>query len=164
MYSLDSLFLVLSDDNALAESESVSLDNCGVAVLLLEVGDSLVAFGEHLIEGCGNVILLHELLREHLRALDYSRICLGSEGHEALCLKLVDHSEHERVVGSDYYHVGLELLCELNDAVYVSGRDVETLGIFGYTAVSGSAPELADLFALCKLHDDSVLSSAAAYN
>ena len=62
MYCGNSFLLVLSDDNALSESETVSLDNCGIAVLLLEIGDSLVGLSEYFIEGSGDVVLLHELL------------------------------------------------------------------------------------------------------
>ena len=62
MYSCNSFLLVLSDDNALSESETVSLDDCGIAVLFSEVSDSLVRLGEYLIEGSRNVVLLHELL------------------------------------------------------------------------------------------------------
>ncbi len=62
MDSSNGLILILSDDNALAQSQTVSLDNCRIAVLLLEVSDSAVAVGEDLIEGSRNVVLLHELL------------------------------------------------------------------------------------------------------
>ena len=66
MYSLYSFFLILSDDNAFSESETVSLDDCGVAVLLFEVSDSLVGFSENLIESSRDVVFFHQFLGEYL--------------------------------------------------------------------------------------------------
>ena len=62
MYSGNSLLLVLSDDNALSESKTVSLDNSRIAVLLFKISYSIVGFSEDLVKGCRDIVLLHELL------------------------------------------------------------------------------------------------------
>ena len=62
MNSVNSLLLILSNDNALAECKTVSLDDSRVGVLLFEVSNSLVRLGENLVESCRNVVFFHKFL------------------------------------------------------------------------------------------------------
>ena len=62
LYSRLSLFKILRDDNALAERQTVALDNSRVAVLRLYVLDCLVSVGEGLVARSGDTVLLHQRL------------------------------------------------------------------------------------------------------
>ena len=61
VYSLNSLSLVLCQDNALAQSQTVRLDNSRVAVLLFHISDCLSAVVEYLVLCSRDIVFFHKL-------------------------------------------------------------------------------------------------------
>ena len=120
---------ILRNDNALAERQSVRLDDRGIAVSLGDVSKCRLRVVEHLIRRAGNAEPLHQILGKHLAALDDGGSPVGAEGADALRLKRVHHAENQRIVGRDEYAVHIELLCERHHSVDVVRGDVKNLRV-----------------------------------
>ena len=156
------LLTLHGDDNALAECETVRLDNNGdgtlgnIFICILRRLKDLVGRG-------GNAVLLHKILGEDLASLDLCRRGTRAEAGHADSLKSVNATEHQRIVGSDYRVVDLVLRRELNDRINILCTDGNESGVLCHTAVAGEGKDLFDRLVLTELLYDGVLSAATAY-
>ena len=153
---------ILRDEHALAERQTVRLDDDREAVLGFNIGHRRGRVGKDLVARRRDAVFLHQVFREHLAALDDRRVRAGAEGADARRLQRVDHARRERVVRRDKDEVDRVFLRELHDAVDVHRADVDALRVRRDAAVARRAPEPVRLRALLQLADDRVLASAAA--
>ena len=117
MNSFYSLLFVLCKDNSLAKGEPVCFYDCRISVLLFDICNGIFAIVKDLILCCGYIVFFHQLLGEHLAALDDSCIFFRSEGLESLSLQSIYHSKHQRIVGCNHHHIHAQFLCKSNNAV-----------------------------------------------
>ena len=161
-YCLLSLIESLSDDDTLAECETVALDYDRHR-LSLEIIKSLLLFIEDLISRGRNGILLHELLGESLGPFDDGSICLGAEAPETCFLHLIYHAHGERVVGCNEDEIEVLFPGIFDHAFDVCSLNINTGSNGCDAAVAGSAVKLSYPGILLELPAYNVLSSAAAY-
>ena len=148
----------LADKHTLAERESVSFYNDGHGSGLY-VFSGFFRSAEGFVSGCGNAVLFHQILRENLASFDYSCLFLRTEAGNSDFFKLIYHTEHKRVVGSNYGKSDVMVFCE----IYNSGNILRTDGnafSLGHSAVSGERVYLVYLLAFTQLFYNSVFSSA----
>ena len=100
------LFLRLGDNDALPRGKSVRLDDDGESVPGKR-GFGLCGVRKGLGLAGRDARRIHDLLREPLRALHARARGNGTERGNALLLKGVDKTDHERSLGSDHDEIGL---------------------------------------------------------
>ena len=162
--ALDRLFTGHRDDDALSECESVRLDD-GRDRAGLDIRLCGVDIGEYLIARGRDVVLLHQVLREYLRALDDGCLALRSEGRDTGCLECIDHARNERVIRCDDHIIQLLLDGELYDALDIGCLDLRyALGVSCDTTVARDRIELLDRRILLDCFDDGMLTSATTYD
>ena len=154
-------FKVFSDDNALAESKTGSLDYDREFVHLFNIFDGFCAFCEDFVSGCRDAVLLHKILGESLGAFDDSRVLLRTESADTCFFHSVDHAEHQWIIWGNYAKVDIFLLAEIDHAFYICGFDRHICCERSDTAVARSAEDFSAL--ACKTFNRSVLSAAATY-
>ena len=161
---IECFLLILCNDNALAQRQTIRLDDSRILVLVFQISLSCFRIIEYTIFCGRNVILLHQFLGKHLAAFQNCRIFLGTKGHKALCLHGICHAQNQRIIRCNKDQIYFQLFCQLDHAVNIGCLYRKALGILGNTAVAGCAVQRIYLRTLCQFHDDGVFSSAAADN
>ena len=96
---------VLGDDDTLAQSQTVRLDDNGVFVHLLDVGNCRMGIVKGLIAGSGNAVLLHQVLGKDLAALEDCRIGTGTKGGDTSLVERIHHAQYQRVIRRNHNKV-----------------------------------------------------------
>ena len=160
----DRLVNCLRDNNALAERQTVRLDDNRCGVLSLYIVNRLLRVVKHLIFGGRNAVLFHHVLGEHLARLNNRGVCVRTEGADACRFQRVHHAGGKRIVGSDKHKVNGVVLGKPNHALLVHHVDGDGFGVARNAAVAGSTVELFTFGAFKQLFDERVLSAAGAYH
>jgi len=164
VYGPPRLLVIRAEQDTLAERQAVRLDDGGIAVFLPDIAQRLGRIFEHLVPGCGDGILLHQILGKHLAAFQNRGVRPGAEGRDARRLEGVHHSRHQRIVRSHEHHIRPARLRERHDAANIGGSHVVARSVTRYAAISGRAEQAAAAGTLPQLADNGVLPSAAADN
>ena len=90
----------LRDDDALAERESVGLNDDGRA-LRVDIGAGSLHLGEELVACRGNAVLFHQVLGKGLARLDDGGLLVGAEAGDAHLAQRVHRAEGQRIVRRD---------------------------------------------------------------
>ncbi len=162
LHAIGGLFLVLADQHALAQCQSVGLDDHGVLALCLDVIHDLGGVIKGGILCGGDAVFLHQVLREHLGGLDAGSSLVRAKGRDAHCCQCVHHAQRQRVILRHDHIIKLFLGSKGHHGLYVRRLDVLAFGIIADAAVTRSAPDLAAVRALLQCLDDGVLAAAAA--
>ena len=153
---------VLGDDDALAQGQTVGLDDHRVFVLLGDIFHGLFRLVKHLVVRCGDMVFLHQVFGKDLAAFDLRRLSGGAEGGNAHLPQLVRQSQGQRIVRNDRRKVHLVAFGEFQHALHIGGLDGDALGVLTDAAVARQSIDLLHLFVFPELFDDGVLPSAAA--
>ena len=159
---VDCLLLGLRNDNALAECKTVCLDDRRISILLFDIADCGFGIGKDLIFCGRDAVFLHEILREHLAALNDRGSLGGTEDLEAVFTHQIRHAEHQRIIRRNENPINSELFGKRKHAVQISCLHRKTLGIFCNAAVARCTVESGDQRGFAELHNNGVLSAAAA--
>ena len=157
-----SLPLILADQHALAQRQTVRLDDDGVFALGFDVVHDLLGVVERLIFGRRDAVFLHQVLAEHLAGLNAGRGLVGTECRDADSGQRIDHAQRQRVVLGDDDIVKGFFLGKFDHGVHVGGRDGLAVGVIADAAVAGRTPDLGAAGAFFQRADDGVLTPAAA--
>jgi hypothetical protein len=133
---LYSLFLGLRDDDTLAGSETVGLDDDVVADAI-EVCLCFVVIAEVLVCGSGYVVVLHKVLTEGLATFHTGSGLIGTETLDVreVLSKVVDNTGNKRGLGTRNQEVDVVVACELDQSGKVVGLDIANVGdLLGETA------------------------------
>ena len=90
----------LRDDDALAECQTVGLDDDGRA-LRINIGAGSVRVGEELILCRGDAVFFHQILGKCLARLDDGGLLVGAEARDARLGQRVHRAEGQRIVRRD---------------------------------------------------------------
>jgi hypothetical protein len=134
--SLHSLFLGLRDDDTLAGSETVSLDD-DVVVDAVEVCLCFVVVAKVLVCGSGDVVVLHKVLAEGLATFHTGSGLIGTEALDVrqVLSKVVDNAGNKRGLRTRNQEVDRVVACELDQSSKVVGLDIANVGdLLGETA------------------------------
>ena len=151
------------NDNALAECQSVSLDNRGNG-RGFEIFQCRLHIVEHFVCRGGNVVFLHQILGKDLAALNDSRIGTGTKARNSLFFQSINRSEHQRVVGCNNRIVDSVGSSKFDDFCNILCTDIHTRSIFCHTTVAGECVNFGNVFIFFEFFDDGVLSAAATDN
>ena len=150
------------DDDTLAECQTVRLYDSRIGILLTDIRHCLFRIVKDLVFCRRNTIFLHQVLGKDLAALN-DRGSLGRSEHlEAVCAQQICHTKHERIIRCNEYPVYGELFRQLEHPVQIGRLDRIAFGKFCNAAVSRRAVEFGDQRRFAELHDNGVLSAAAA--
>jgi len=133
---LHSLFLGLRDDDTLASSETVGLDDDVVADAV-EVCLCLLVVVEVLVCGGGDVVLLHEVLAEGLATFHTGSGLIGTEALDLrqVLSEVVDNASNEGSLRTGYQEVDRVVAGEGDQSRKVVGLDTGDVGdLLGETA------------------------------
>ena len=153
----------LGDDDALAQRQTVGLDDGGDggSVQIGEGGGRVV---EDLIPGGGDAVLFHEILGKDLAALNDGGPGAGAKAGDFSCFQRVHAAQYQRVVGRDHGVIYLLLLGKGDNLVDFRCADGDAHRVRRDAAVAGKGKNLRDLGILFQAFDDGVFPSAAAYD
>jgi hypothetical protein len=112
--------LVVHDQHALAGGQPVGLEHHRQADRLAASRAS-PASCDHLEGRRWDVVPLHELLGEHLAALELRACRDGPEDRQAAALELVDEAQRQRQLGPHHHQVDLEVGGEVGQRVDLVG-------------------------------------------
>ena len=158
--ALFGLLMVCCDDDAFAQRQAVRLDDGRILALLLNVGQRLFRVVKHLIGGCRDVVLLHQVLCKDLAGLDLGGSLGRTKGHDALGVERIDHAGCQRIVRRHHDKVDLIFFCKADNSLDVHRVDGDALCVCADAAVARAAVNLFGLRALFEFADDGVLSAA----
>ena len=134
----------LRDDDALAECQTVGLDDDGRA-LRINIGAGSVRVGEELILCRGDAVLFHQVLGKCLARLDDGGLLVGAEAGNARLAQRVHRAEGQRIVRRDDGVVDPVRLGKFNlrgDVLCADLWHADRVG--GDAAVTGQAVDLLD--------------------
>ena len=148
------------DDDALAGSEAVGLDDDWSA-LFLNVGAGLIGIGEDFVFGRRDAVFLHEVLRERLRALDFSGALRRAEGLDAGRVHRIDNTIRQRHFRTDDDEVDVFFFGELDEIVVIrDGNAFDALGDVLHARIARYGIELRGFWRLREFPGQRVLTSA----
>ncbi len=134
----------LRDDDALAECQTVGLDDDGRA-LRINIGAGGVRVGEELILCRGDAVFFHQILGKCLARLDDGGLLVGAEARDARLGQRVHRAEGQWIVRRDNGVVDPVRLGKLDlrgDVLCADLTDADRVG--GDAAVTGQAVDLLD--------------------
>ena len=152
---------VVGDDDALARSEAVVLDDEGRAELLAGRLDLVDRVADVRHRG-GHAGLGHHLLREGLAALELRRLGARAEGGEAGLAQAAGHPGDERTLGADHHEVDVELLRQRDGGVEVAEVERARVGVPCDAGVPGGGVELLHVRVGGQRSDEGMLPSTGA--
>ena len=158
---LSGLLPGLSDNDALAQGQTVGLDHNG-HFCRFKIPQGRRRIVKALIGGGGDAVFLHQILGKNLAALDLGRCGSGAEAGDALLVQGVHRPQHQGIVGSHHGVVHLLLYGEGHHGRDVLGPDGDALRIRGDAAIAGQGKNLFHFRVLFQLFDDGVFAAAAA--
>ena len=161
--SLHSLLTGHSDDNTLAQSQTVSLDNSGDGSRF-QILQRCFHIGEDFISSSGNTVLLHEVLGENLTALNDCSICLGAKARDTLLFQCIHAAQNQGIIGCNNGIVNAGLHSKINDGINVLCTDVYTGSILCHTAVTGCYKDFGDGLVFFQFFNNGMLTATAANN
>ena len=162
LHAVRSLLLVFADQHALAQCQTVGLDDHRVLALGLDVLHDLGGVVKGLVLCGGDAVFLHQVLGEHLGSLDAGSGLVRAKGGDAHLCQRVHHAQCKGVVLRHHNVIELFFHCKAYHGIHIGGLDVFALGVIADTAVARCAPDLAAVGALFQCLDDGVLAAAAA--
>lgn len=126
---LYSLFLGLRDDDTLASSEAVGLDD-NIVIDAVEVCLCLLVVAEVLVCGSGDVVVLHEVLAEGLAAFHTGSSLVGTEALDIgeLLGEEVDNAGDKRGLGTRDQEVDVVVASEVDQGGEVVGLEIGDVG------------------------------------
>ena len=142
------LLLVLADEHALAQRQTVRLDDHRVLALGLDVRHDLGRVIKRLILRGGDAVFLHQVLGEHLGGLDAGSSLVRAKGRDAGLCQLVHHAQGQRVILRHHDVIKFFLNGKAHHGLHIGGLDVLALGVVADAAVAGGTPDLAAVGAL----------------
>ena len=162
-YAVLRLFQRITDENALAERQSVCLQH-DRELRCLQVSQRLVRVVKVLIGRCGNSVFFHQILGEGLGALQDSRVFPGAKDAQPLFFKHIHDSAHQRIVHAYYRQIDLFFLCERCQLLKFHGANGHAFRIFFDARVSRRAVYLFCLRTLGNLPRNGMFPSAGTYD
>ena len=163
LYGGEGLLPGLGDDDALAQRQTVGLDDGGDGSGF-QILQCLAHIVEYLVFGGGDAVFLHQVLGEDLAALDDGGVGVGSEAGDTLFVQCIHTAQHQRIVGSHHGVVNGVLHSEGDDFVNFRSADGHAGSVLRDAAVAGEGEDFRDLGVLFQGADDGVFPSATAYN
>ena len=163
LHAVRSLLLVFADQHALAQGQTVGLDDHRVLALGLDVLHDLGGVVKGLVLCGGDAVFLHQVLGEHLGGLDAGSGLIRAKGRDAHCCQRIHHAQSQRVVLRHHNVIELFFYGKAHHGVHIGRLDVFALCVIADAAVAGCAPDLAAVRALFQCLDDGVLAAAAAH-
>ena len=154
-------FAVGADEHALAERQTIRLDDDG-HIRRLQILDRRVIIVKRLIRRRRNAVLLHQVLREHLAALDDGGILSRAERGNPLLRQRIHHAEAQRVVRRDDDEIHLVLRRPADDAVHVRRLEGQAGRNLRDAAVAGRGVQRRHFRVFLDFQRDGVFASAAA--
>ena len=161
--ALGCLLLVFADQHALAQCQTVGLDDHWVLALGADVIHDLCGVIEGLVLCGGDAVLLHQVLGEHLGGLNAGCSFVRAKGRDAHSGQRVHHAQSQRVVLRHHNVIELFFYGKAHHGVHIGRLDVFALCVIADAAVAGCTPDLAAVRALFQCLDDGVLAAAAAH-
>ena len=152
---------VLSDDDALAGSESIILNNVGSAKGI-EGGFYLFGGVANMGESGGNFGCGHDLLGEGLRTFELRCLAARSEARNSGGAYGVGHTGDERGFGADDDKVDAKLSCQQCDSFTIHRINMMEYRAVGHTRISWRGVHLLDLWVARKRQGKGMLAAAAA--
>ena len=163
LHAVSGLFLIFADQHALAQCQTVGLDDHRVLALSLDVLHDLGGVVKGLVLCGGDAVFLHQVLGEHLGGLDAGSGLVRAKGGDAHLCQRIHHAQCKGVVLRHYNVIELFFHCKAHHGIHIGGLDVLALGVIADAAVARRAPDLAAVGALFQCLDDGVLATAAAH-
>ena len=163
LHAVRSLLLVLADEHALAQCQTVGLDDHRVLALGLDVLHDLGGVVKGLVLCGGDAVFLHQVLGEHLGGLDAGSGLIRAKSRDAHCCQRIHHAQSQRVVLRHHNVIELFFYGKAHHGVHIGRLDVFALCVIADAAVAGCAPDLAAVRAFFQCLDDGVLAAAAAH-
>ena len=152
----------LRDDDALAERETVRLDDDGRA-LGVDVGTGGGRVGKDAVFCGGNVVFLHQVLCKRLARLDDGGLFVRAEAGDARRAQRVHRAEGKGVVRRDNGIINAVRLGKFDlrgDVLRADLTDADRVG--GDAAVAGQTVNFLDRGIFLQLFNDGVFATAAA--
>ena len=156
------LRFILCNHNAFSQCQAVCFNDSRIGILFPEISLCFLRVMKYSVFCSRNVILLHQLFGKYLASFQNSGIFLRAKGHEAFCLHCICHAQNQRIIRCNKYQINSQFFCQPYHAVNIGCLYREAFCILGNTAVSRCAVQCINLRTFCQLHDNGVLSSAAA--
>ena len=163
-HGLQGLVPVGAQNHALAQGQTVGLHHKAAFRLGVQVADRPVIIVEGFVSGGGNAVFLHQVLGEHLAALDDGGLLVGAEGGNARLPEHVHQPQAQRIIRGHHHIVHLLLLAEGGDARHIGGLEGHQFAQGGHAAVAGRGIELRDSGVFRNPGGNGMLASAAAHN
>ena len=153
----------LGDDDALAQRQTVGLDDGGDGSGV-QIGKGGGHVAKNLVPGGGDAVFFHEILGKDLAALDDGSPGAGAKAGDFSRFQRVHAAQYQRVVRRDHGVIYLFLLGKGDDLVDFRSADGDAHRVRRNAAVAGEGENLRDLGILFQALDDGVFPSAAAYD
>ncbi len=153
--------VVCGDDDALAERQTVRLNDDGERALL-QVRKRGLLLRKDLVLCGGDAVTAHQVLGKAFASLDDRRFCVGSETRNAGFGQFVHRAEDQRIVGRDDGVIDLVFDGKINDCGDVLCADVHAGGIHSDAAVAGQGKDFGHRRILLYRSYDGVLSASAS--
>ena len=153
----------LGDDDALAQRQTVGLDDGGDGSGV-QIGKGGGHVAKNLVPGGGDAVFFHEIFGENLAALNDGSPGAGAEAGNFSRFQRVHAAQHQGIVRRDHGVIYLFLLGKGDDLVDFRCADGDAHRVRRDAAVAGEGKNLRDVRILFQALDDGVLPSAAAYD
>ena len=140
--------MVYSDNNALAQCQTVCFDNYWVLILLLDIGQCLCRIIEYFIRSGWDIKFLHQVFGENLACLDLCSIFCWAKGHNALFVECINHACCKRVIRCNNNQIDRIFFGEVYNSLNVHCLNIHTLSICADTAVTWTAIDFFCFWAL----------------
>ena len=158
------LFQSLGDQNALAQSQTVGLDDDGEGSAF-QIFHGLDGIIEDFVSSGGNAVLLHQVLGENLTCFNTGSLGIRAKAGNADFVQTVYAAQSQRIVGSNHSEINRVCLGKLHDCGNVLGADLGNAdGVSGNAAVAGQSIDGLYRGIFFQLFDNGVLAATAANN
>ena len=154
----------VADENSLAQSQAVRLEDDGEFRLCLQILDGLVRIVKILIGRCGDMVFFHQIFGKCLGTFQDGCIFPGAEGADACRLQLIHQAAYQRIVHAHNDKVNGFLLCKSHDLVKLHGADGLALCVLSDARIARCAVYFIRFGTFRHAVRDGVLPSAASYN
>ena len=130
------LFPALCNDHALAQCQTVGLDDRGDG-RGFDIRQRGIHILKHLVCRGGDAVFLHQILGEHLTALDDGCLGLRAKARDADLVQSVDTAKHQRIVRCDHGKIDGVFLGKRHDAVKILCTHGHAHSVTRHAAVTG---------------------------
>ena len=151
----------LGDDDALAGSQAIGLDDDRCA-LFLNIGLGGFAIGKGGVSCRRDVVFLHEVLGKDFGPFHLGCGLVRAKDSQAFGLGQVGNAFGQGDFRADDEHVDAFVFGIVRDGVQIGQGDVDALGDFTHSGAAGNGIELIDARALSQFPGQSMFAAAAA--